>query len=615
MRKKRRVRRNENGQILILGLIVLIILLIGIFFLFDISTIIRSKIKSQTALDSASLAGANWQRYSMNMIGELNMLKATVMLVDDIPPFGMTVVSRNEFDNMTSTQQENYINTQIEEIQNSCESLSEMQARISFIGPLMGFAAAQQTAKNNGLPISASCNEILEIHLELLEDEDLYGIGNPSVPEYIQGYDWRSPYILMITSILEQGVAVNVNNEALNAPWVFSNADDAIEFALNQSEFYDAVNSRYWCSQILRNLTEIEFGSASNETSASNTGLMDGQWWGTDLYINRESATFVEESEYIPLGIDYITGSYIYNEADRDGILESQAQSMETDLIMDDFDEYDPDESGDTDVKIYPLPHITWAVYNENWGSTLSSDWTDAEYLRTPLQEGYEYLGSATAMNFSHRPSTITGYWGYDGTEGSIDSGSSMGDEMAYSDRNLIQDNSFEDYARRVAEAEEQIAGSKIANLSVTSLAKPLGRLTLDNGGHETPDSINMILPIFTDSIVMPLAMDPRALSEDMDANWVIWKTKCLPEIDNFSSLSDFSVWVRSEYGDEMNYYLAALSSWGQSSFRQAGREWLDTPVSEIDDGNGNIITIYREDQCDYNPPGGSAPDGPSRLF
>jgi len=74
-------RRNQRGQTLILAVLAMVMLVVAIIVLFDLQSTIRLKVKSQTAVDAATLAGAEWQRHSLNLIGELNLVKACTALV------------------------------------------------------------------------------------------------------------------------------------------------------------------------------------------------------------------------------------------------------------------------------------------------------------------------------------------------------------------------------------------------------------------------------------------------------------------------------------------------------------------------------------------------------
>ena len=84
MRNRVKTFRKERGQVLILALIALLVLVLAIFILFDISNIIRAKVKAQNAVDAAALTGANWQRHTLNLVGELNLINATTALMSDL---------------------------------------------------------------------------------------------------------------------------------------------------------------------------------------------------------------------------------------------------------------------------------------------------------------------------------------------------------------------------------------------------------------------------------------------------------------------------------------------------------------------------------------------------
>ena len=74
-RNIRRRLRSERGQTLILGLMAVIILIVGILVLFDVQRVIRGKVKVMSAIDAAALTGAKWQQNTLNLIGEMNLIK------------------------------------------------------------------------------------------------------------------------------------------------------------------------------------------------------------------------------------------------------------------------------------------------------------------------------------------------------------------------------------------------------------------------------------------------------------------------------------------------------------------------------------------------------------
>ena len=54
-------RPAPEGQVLLLGIVIMLVLLLAILFLFDIHNVIRAKFKTETAQQAAALAAANWQ--------------------------------------------------------------------------------------------------------------------------------------------------------------------------------------------------------------------------------------------------------------------------------------------------------------------------------------------------------------------------------------------------------------------------------------------------------------------------------------------------------------------------------------------------------------------------
>ena len=78
-----RRQRREHGQVLILAVVALILVIIAVLLLFDVQTVIRGKVKAQNGVDAAALTAAEWQKHSLNLIGELNLVRATGTLISD----------------------------------------------------------------------------------------------------------------------------------------------------------------------------------------------------------------------------------------------------------------------------------------------------------------------------------------------------------------------------------------------------------------------------------------------------------------------------------------------------------------------------------------------------
>ena len=75
--------RGEHGQVLILAIVALILVIMAILLLFDVQTVIRGKVKGQNGVDAAALTAAEWQKHSLNLIGELNLVRATGTLISE----------------------------------------------------------------------------------------------------------------------------------------------------------------------------------------------------------------------------------------------------------------------------------------------------------------------------------------------------------------------------------------------------------------------------------------------------------------------------------------------------------------------------------------------------
>ncbi len=433
----RRHRDSERGQTLILGVLAIIILLIATLIIFDLASVVKTKFRSQTAVDAAALAATNWQIESLNLIGELNLVKACTVLVSDIFPLG---------------------DDSPEGMAASNDVLTEMQARVSFVGPLIGFGASQQAAKNNRMTINAHYTSVVTQHIEHLEDDDYYG-EDVGVAQEIEGYSWRQPYIDMLYDINVEGGGIAV---APNAE--FAGLPDIDPSWLMDVSLYDAIAARYWCYPTLRWLLQ--------------SYSFDGKWW--DLEISSEYSDFTEESEYLTLFTEFSeTGDVVTREQAMEYLIEIASERLL--IISDEYD--DDDEPNDFDEINSPLPYLKWCLYESTWWSDVpSSEWMDGTYLRTGLKEEYAYGGAVSKMSCSIE----------------IDYQSS-----AYSINNIRSDKLVQRTTPTTVESES------------SALSKPLGSL----GSGIPPYVSGMVLPVFDKSRLIPLAMqDPSGLYDPFDS-------------------------------------------------------------------------------------------------
>lgn len=548
--------KNESGQTLIIAVLAIIILLIAGLFLFDLQTIIRVKIKSQTAADAAALAGARMQVESLNLIGEINIIKACTVLISDFSE-GDTPL----------------------QLMAASDNLTEMQSRISFVGPLLAVGAAQQAAKNNGMVDPAEVFESpsysefsLQSYIENVEDDAVY--GSEDYNQVIEGYEWRQAYIDMLTVINNQGLAAGPSA-------VTSNVNSDFSLSLIQ-----AILSEYWCHSELRTLIKDDAN-------------FDGQWWQgltTDV-------GFVEESEILSLFIRY-TGNNpsggTYNSAVDD------AYDYINDLI--------DDRSLTLGDPLLQLPFMKWSLYDSRWTDGPGEGWVSSSqrlYLRRGLRPEYQYGGAGTKMTC-----LIPG-----------------GEDSKF--QWLAGSYNIHNLKRKEGVISQDSADTPTVRSS--SVAKPLGYLESDSDKY-LPTDATMILPVFRSVRLIPVAMMP--LTSIYDEDFLFYKfmkwLSGVGDIDNpatsppagtesyllaFQRLND-PLWRHKGYNPSFHYTPPDVVPYYDSS-TDTGAGVLQGPVpqpgSEDDpndgyarDGDGNItgIAYTYEDRCNWYPPGGTGGGG-----
>ena len=183
------VRRGKRGQVAIF----LVLILAGLALLFalnvDVFTSSRAKIRLQNAADASALALSRWQGITLNLIGDLNIAHLAA------------VAHSNE---------------------NAMAGIVALQRRLAFIGPTIGFQAANDIARGNGVAISRDMTRITQLVSEFM-DED---------------------YRRMLEVVLHDGIRAGVDNAAiLRAGSIDPRVDP---------DFYAAVKNRDFRTLCLR---------------------------------------------------------------------------------------------------------------------------------------------------------------------------------------------------------------------------------------------------------------------------------------------------------------------------------------------------------------------------
>ena len=432
----------------------MLVLLLIILYAFDVHNVIRAKMKVGIAQQAASMAGAHWQKESLNLIGEINLVKASALLLEGSENWKHPLPDREKDEEAWRKA-----------MQARVDLLTEMQTRVSFIGPLIGFAAAQQAAKSNGLN---SMGKALDKYLELLDVDDRYLPDNGGAPKYINHYDWREPYKDLVSRINDSGIAVYPNARAAGGPNV-----DPPELA--KANFYewimncaasvaanDPPKKHHWgqYGSILRRLDDPDYKK---------------KWWQIDYQESR----FPNESEIFTLGVEF------------DGDQYTEALPYFNSLNSS-LQNYPDQESLPSDMK--------WCSYDDWWfpeiyrskysGYAAKYDfWFKGQVLRDEVKPQYIYEGPAAyTEGYADVPSIVT----VRPTTRSV---------LKEQGKVLIRKETS------VSRVGTRRGGANDSDLSTSyrpgSIAKVLGELADQN----PPIAVDIILPVFDKVSPMPTTM------------------------------------------------------------------------------------------------------------
>ena len=662
----------ERGQVLILAVVALVLVIIAVLLLFDVQTVIRGKVKSQNAVDAAALTAAEWQKHSLNLIGELNLVRATATLISDpflargilddprsnageffsslqqpVDPAKFTLFpEKKEFYNEDGTvnveklvAELNRVGMQKAYLASVDDLVSQLQARISFVGPLIGFGAAQQAAKNNGVTYDDDAGEFYQYYLGLIGgsfDPNGASIYERITRSSIHGYPWREPYYHMVRSIADlgetrdgftgetrtraYGIAVGTKIKFAGMPSLVGNPPTDLSVYLGQKSFYEMIHARNWCG--LARILRLDFS---------------GNWWGDfDCELDYD---FTEQSEILPLHISFdekdtapyndsfgledeggkrrlALGSFNMSDSDlftekfnranpffEPAIRRETVESLDKDnhLVITnkytlDFSGIDPElppaefleryyNEDDEDRRYDLLPELSWATFDSKWTAYDSEQRDWEEYLRGRFKEGLDYQSGAQAFfELQQDTVTITGTMGGKRDRHAPD----IGQVFATSDTN--------GEAWRVSGALRNM--NNINRIVANAEAKPLGRIKCANGSYLRPfEAGRMILPVFTDTALIPIALEPvEGVSSSLDIAWIYYLTEFVPLLSGSPSIEDSWERAMSMYPNHLHYfwyYVQALHMINDPAYRQEGLDWLDKPAVWDKDEEGNSYVRY----------------------
>ena len=617
-----RQRSRERGQVLILAVLAMVILTTAVLVLFDVQRIMRGKIKVMSGIDAAALTGAAWQKNSLNLIGELNLVKACDVLISD----ALYGIGGNPDDYMKLQLPQNPTPAEIEaavekarqelaQLKNSADMLTEMQVRIAFVGPLIGFGAAQQAAKNNGLPSNYNCNQyLIDLYGEIHNPETY---GNPAIaPQIYYGFSWRMPYAAMIQEILggldaasATGAAVGTSVRHIGMPRLYTDPPTKPNFIayLQMRIIFDAIAANDWC--MLQALLDADYS---------------GKWWGS-IKVDRNEE-FLGGSEILPIHVNYVTGQQVYDFANDAGYLDDAVKRKKgRDSLLvklsGHYNDLDPVSSNgelnpdDADLKFNPLPSITWAVFGEQWRSygnagISSDDWE--KYLRSGFREGMDYYsGALSYFSVSVPNRTLTR---------NTNPAEALRRQTAASDNGNPLWRRMGRYADRAARAQRR---SSTVGIRFSATAKPFGILKAQDGSVHHPFAAAMVLPVFTQTALIPVALERSYGTAMDDRAWILYLTEFLPALGMSDTLEDAQRYMKPEHYQTVKDagYIDLIRKLADPAWRAEGIRWLNSEATGYDkyDEYGNFIghvtqTLNRDHCLDWGSGGGGYRTGPGEL-
>ena len=576
-------KKGIRGQVLMLGLIALILIVVGILILFDVQRIIRGKSKTMAAIDAAALTGANWQKHSLNLIGELNLVKACSVLISD-PDYGINAdpatfmkVEKDELGNITE-ENLNRAKREYEQLQTASDTLTQMQLRICFVGPLVGFGAAQQAAKNNGLSYNYDCVKFIDEMLKFIINEDFYTQDEFLRQEYY-GYQWRLPYIAMLQAIREngRGIAVGTNVDLIGLPRLYADPPTNPDYlSYLQSRFIiDAILGRDWC--LIQALVDAQWTQ---------------KWWG-NIKLDRNNQKLMTGSEILNLNVKFSPelppenppGSGGGSDLVFPGSMADKAidriKGKDREKLVNIYNQMDPvtvtgQVQNDEDMKFNPLPALSWAVFGSAWRNYDNVKELEISF-RAPFRKGATYTSGALSYFSVHVPiETLTSRFDFS-------------KNLSFGHRRE-GGRKMNAYTRSAGKSIRE--AKNIADISFDAVAKPFGLLEMESGEKRPPFAAKLVLPVFKTATLVPVSLEKPSGLPMYEYDWVIYITKFLPALGESNSIAGAMSKLPGEEAALISPIVEALKLLDSPEFREQGRTWLNTEATGHDeyDRHGNFI-------------------------
>ncbi len=334
--------RRRTGQVMIFFIMIVVLLSFAALWNFDLQKIFRVKSVAQNSGDAAALMAARWQAISLNLAGDLNL---------------MQMVALGEGDHVT------------------LNSISNLQARLRFVGPMTALLAAQQAAKNNGLHVNQAFTEYLLEHSVRVQQVYPLAIGAGGELLFPEPYPgaWQD-YGRMIAMVARNGVAAAPENMQL-----FNDHDSGAHMLYNIA-FYEAIAGRHWCW--------FHSNAPSLLTAYRNFFPV---WWAP---LPDPPRSEMHNSEIFGLRLSEVERSL-----EETGVTSVMATEWLSSRGID----------GGVADNIFTTT-VAWVTYGEGWGSW-SAAATDGESpfpFAGPVREMYNYAGADASVRVEATAGRVT---------------------------------------------------------------------------------------------------------------------------------------------------------------------------------------------------------------
>ncbi|MDF7807716.1 hypothetical protein P4E94_09730 [Pontiellaceae bacterium B12219] len=347
--KNTKADNSKSGQAIIFLIMVMVVGLFVVIWNFDLSRVISAKFKVRNQGDAAALAAARWQGYTLNMIGELNLIQVAIMTDQVVDEFS--------------------------EIPADVPALEELRSRLELLGPLSSFVVAQQAAFHNGA-----------YHDYDLEDE-INNIADDVEELVYSGYP--GPYQDALQQYVDilRGVSGNVAVGSYSLPLGGS--------PLESTSFYAAIAQAatgWWCLMYpYKSYLESYDGYESwNVTIKDYRGETD--FFGLKLQSFTNVMSGLQggrmPASALPKASDYLTEYYDYLANEPNDVVEDRG---------------DPGNLGAT----YILTDVSWHAYDSNWKgqwpeASISGMASAGEFpFYADIKPEFDYMGAEAGVSMA----------------------------------------------------------------------------------------------------------------------------------------------------------------------------------------------------------------------